>query len=168
MKNKEKILMLCLTFFSIGKIKMAPGTFASLATVFLIFLFDLIFSINLIFFIIFLLLILGLGIYGSNYMLNKKILPGKDPQVIVIDEVAGMGVASIPLLGGVTKVDLISILGFLIAFGGFRFFDIKKVGIIKQIEKLPQGWGIMLDDIMAGFFAAALVMLFQVLLLLLF
>jgi phosphatidylglycerophosphatase A len=41
----------------------------------------------------------------------------------------------------------------LIAFVAFRFFDILKPPPCRQLEKLPAGWGILMDDLMAGVYA---------------
>jgi len=68
-----------------------------------------------------------------------------DPACVVIDECVGMwGVlAWLPQLR--------SMPGFvLLAFGLFRFFDIRKPFFLRQVERLPGGWGIMLDDVGAA------------------
>ena len=69
----------------------------------------------------------------------------KDPSEAVIDEVVGMGIS----LLFVPK----SIALYIVAFLLFRFFDITKIYPIKKFEKLPGGWGIMLDDVVAGIFS---------------
>lgn len=70
---------------------------------------------------------------------------GPDPSIVVIDEIVGMWVAlyAIPL----------SITSVVIAFVLFRAFDIVKPYPAKQVEQYPNGWGIMLDDIVAGIYA---------------
>ncbi|MEA5139716.1 phosphatidylglycerophosphatase A family protein [Arcicella rigui] len=70
---------------------------------------------------------------------------GEDASKIVIDEVAGMclSICLIPF----TWQNL------LIAFVLFRFFDIYKPFNIRNFEKYPNGWGVMLDDVMAGIWA---------------
>ncbi len=72
-----------------------------------------------------------------------RILQIKDPQIIVIDEIAGFTVANF-----LTN----SASGLLIAFVLFRFFDIAKVFPAGRLETLPGGIGIVLDDIMAGIY----------------
>lgn len=70
-------------------------------------------------------------------------LGAEDPQVVVIDEVAGMLVTLIP----VARASLGSILlGFVL----FRALDAGKPGPIRWLERLPRGWGIVLDDVGAG------------------
>jgi phosphatidylglycerophosphatase A len=87
-------------------------------------------------------LITVIGIWSSNVV--SKIW-GKDPARVVIDEVAGMCISL--LLVPVTIRYVISALIL------FRFFDILKPLFIKKLEKLPGGWGIMLDDVLAGVYA---------------
>ena len=77
-----------------------------------------------------------------------KILGLKDPQIIVIDEIAGFAVAAF----------LTSTLpGLIVAFVLFRFFDIAKVYPASRLESLPGGAGIVLDDIMAGLYTFLIV-----------
>jgi phosphatidylglycerophosphatase A len=68
-----------------------------------------------------------------------------DPSEVVIDEVMGMvvAIAFLPL----TPTVLIA--SFLL----FRVFDIAKPFPVRQFEKLPGGWGIVMDDVMAGVYA---------------
>ena len=68
-----------------------------------------------------------------------------DPGIIVIDEMAGMLVAFIAI-----PKELIFIIA---AFILFRFFDIVKPFPINIVENLSSGWGIVLDDFVAGIFA---------------
>lgn len=83
-----------------------------------------------------------LGIWSSNVV--SKIW-GKDPARVVIDEVAGMCISLLFI-----PVTLKYVIAALILF---RFFDIVKPLYIKKLEKLPGGWGIMLDDVLAGVYA---------------
>ena len=73
---------------------------------------------------------------------GKAKAEGHDPQVIVIDEMAGYFAA----LCGVP----FSLVNLGLAFVLFRLFDIFKPFPIKRVEKLPRGWGIVGDDILAG------------------
>jgi phosphatidylglycerophosphatase A len=68
-----------------------------------------------------------------------------DPSIVVIDEIAGMLVSLLFL----PKTWLV----ILIAFFAFRFFDIVKPYPARQLERVPNGWGIMLDDVVAGVYA---------------
>jgi phosphatidylglycerophosphatase A len=76
----------------------------------------------------------------------------KDPQFVVIDEVAGQLVAliGVPLAWK----------SFLATFILFRVFDIVKPPPVRQLEALPEGAGIVLDDVAAGLYALGAVHLF--------
>ena len=71
----------------------------------------------------------------------------KDPQIVVIDEVIGQWIA----LAGAA---LYSPAAWIAAFLLFRAFDIWKPWPVRQLEQLPGGSGIVLDDVMAGIYAA--------------
>lgn len=71
----------------------------------------------------------------------------KDPHVVVVDEVAGQWIA----FAGVTQLNWKSWLGALVLF---RAFDIWKPAPVRQLEAVPGGAGIVLDDAMAGVYAA--------------
>ena len=75
----------------------------------------------------------------------------KDPQFVVIDEVAGQWIALIaaPLAWKT----------FLVGFILFRTFDILKPPPVRQLERLPEGMGIVLDDVAAGLYALAVMQL---------
>jgi phosphatidylglycerophosphatase A len=75
----------------------------------------------------------------------------KDPQFVVIDEVAGQLITLIAVpLGWKT---------FLLGFILFRIFDIVKPPPVRQLERLPEGTGIVLDDVAAGIYALAVMQL---------
>ncbi len=139
------------TFFNIGYLKPGPGTFASLATV---------------------LLWRGLAPYASSHdrviaavvtsiavtlvgipaaTQVARALGKKDPSVVVIDEVAGQMIALIA-----AALDWKSMLAALILF---RVFDITKPFPLRRLEHLPEGTGIMLDDVGAGLYALVLMQL---------
>ena len=69
-----------------------------------------------------------------------------DPPAVVIDEVAGMWVTLLWLPVGWV--------GALAGFLAFRFFDIVKPFPARTAERLPGGWGVMADDLVAGVYAA--------------
>jgi phosphatidylglycerophosphatase A len=70
-----------------------------------------------------------------------------DPQIVVIDEVIGQWIS----LAGAAMYSPAS---WIAAFALFRLFDIWKPWPIRQLEKLPSGTGIVMDDVLAGIFAA--------------
>jgi phosphatidylglycerophosphatase A len=71
----------------------------------------------------------------------------KDPQIVVIDEVVGQWIA----LAGAVRY---SPAAWIVAFLLFRAFDIWKPWPVRQLERLPGGTGIVMDDVMAGIYAA--------------
>ena len=78
----------------------------------------------------------------------------KDPQFVVIDEVAGQWIA---LLG--SPFDWRH---GLIALVLFRLFDITKPFPIRRLERLPEGWGIVFDDVAAGLYALVIASLVRI------
>ncbi len=70
---------------------------------------------------------------------------GRDPGKVVIDEITGMFIT----FGFIPVNFKILWIGFFI----FRAFDIIKPPPIRRLEKLPGGWGIMADDVLAGVYA---------------
>ena len=69
----------------------------------------------------------------------------------MIDEIAGQFIAKLGCVHSDKSTYMF--LSLLLSFVLFRFFDITKVGPIKRFENLPNGIGIMADDIVAGLFA---------------
>lgn len=79
-----------------------------------------------------------------------------DPRPIVIDEAAGQWLTYLVALPFVPLLSFVHLAIFAAAgFFLFRFFDVVKVWPIKAFEKLPGGVGIVADDLAAGYFAAA-------------
>lgn len=81
------------------------------------------------------------GIWAASIVARQ--LGRKDPQVVVVDEVAGMLVTMLP-------VPQLSWRAVAVGFVVFRVLDITKPWPIRELEKLPAGWGIVLDDVAAG------------------
>jgi phosphatidylglycerophosphatase A len=88
-------------------------------------------------------LALLLGIPASTVVARES--GRKDPQFVVVDEVVGQWIA---LLG--SRADWRHA---LIALALFRLFDITKPFPVRQLERLPEGWGIVCDDVAAGLYA---------------
>lgn len=76
---------------------------------------------------------------------------GGDPSPLVMDEFAGQGFTfiAVAFTGDFSYDILLLIAGFVF----FRFFDIKKPLGVDDLQKLPGGWGILVDDLLAGFYA---------------
>jgi phosphatidylglycerophosphatase A len=87
-------------------------------------------------------LILVLGVWSANNMESEW---GEDSPKIVIDEVAGM---CLTLLFIPVRWPYI-LCGLLL----FRFFDIAKPLYIRKMESIPGGWGVMMDDVLAGIYS---------------
>ena len=87
--------------------------------------------------------VLAVGVWSATAA--ERHYGRSDPGVIVIDEIAGMLIALfwIP----VTWV------GLLAGFAAFRVFDIVKPFPVGAAERLPAGWGVMADDVVAGLYA---------------
>ncbi len=152
MKNFTKYFA---TLFGIGFISIAPGTFGSLFTILIWYIFIDFFSIF--YFIVLFLLVLSVSFYLTDiYLHNYK---KKDPSEVIIDEFLGQ---SIPLLFIVN----FNIYEVLIAFVTFRFFDIYKIYPINKLEDLKGSYGVILDDIVAGIYSLIILMLYKILILL--
>lgn len=87
------------------------------------------------------LLLLGVGVVISGEA--EQLRGQKDPPCVVIDEIAGFWLAAFRVPAGITSYALVFLL--------FRALDIWKP--VPQLERLPGGWGIMLDDALAGILA---------------
>lgn len=98
-------------------------------------------------------IIIAIGTWSSN---NVDAIWGKDSSRVVIDEVAGMAITLLFVP--------VNMLFLLTALFLFRFFDIVKPLGIRSMEKLPKGWGVMADDVLAGLYSLVvmqLIILFQ-------
>jgi phosphatidylglycerophosphatase A len=140
------------TFFGIGRMRPGPGTWASAATVVLWAVLahalspwlrtpvaiGLAVAVTLI------------GIPAATQIARGS--GTKDPQFVVIDEIAGQLIAliAVPLAWK----------SFLVGFILFRVFDIVKPPPVRQFEALPEGAGIVLDDVAAGLYALGVMHLF--------
>ena len=137
------ILKFILTGFYIGKIKYAPGTFGTLLAIpifLLIYDFNLITKIS----IVFLLFLISLFLLIQSY--KKQVFKDIDDKSIVIDEVIGYLIFIVFFDN--TLFVLFS--SFLI----FRLFDIVKPYPISLIDKkMKNALGVILDDIIAGLFS---------------
>lgn len=91
-------------------------------------------------------LITLIGVWSSTMV---EQVWGKDPARVVIDEVAGMCISLLFLP--------VSFKYLICALVLFRFFDIVKPLSIRKMELLPAGWGVMMDDVLAGVYTNILV-----------
>ncbi|MBU0743182.1 phosphatidylglycerophosphatase A [bacterium] len=86
--------------------------------------------------------VVALGVPAAGWMERRH---GPDPSLVVCDEVAGMLVTYLGVGTGWA--------GWLAGFFWFRFFDIAKPFPVRRAERLPGGWGITVDDLLAGVYA---------------
>ena len=145
-----KLNKLISTFFYVGFLRPAPGTWGSIAGIILAYI--LLISISFLTFCLIVFFTILIGFWSTKNYIKKNSVKS-DPSEVVIDEVIGQWIAILPL-GYVLKVDEFSNEGlwfvWLWAFVSFRFFDIVKLGLIGWADNLDGAWGVLLDDILAG------------------
>ena len=143
--------MLTATFFGIGWLHPGPGTWGSAATVLLwaVLAHALNPALRLPLAVALAVLAVLVGIPAATRVAHAS--AAKDPQFVVIDEVAGQLIAliSVPLAWKT----------FLAGFILFRVFDILKPPPVRQLERLREGAGIVLDDVAAGLYALGVMQL---------
>lgn len=135
------------TFFGIGRLRPGPGSWASAVTVVLwaalarllspLFLTAVVIALVVV--------VILIGIPAATQVARAS--GRKDPQMVVIDEVAGQLIALIAI-----PLTWKSVVGGFILFRGF---DIVKPPPVRQLEAAPEGAGIVLDDVAAGLYALA-------------
>ncbi len=124
-----------------GYTPVAPGTFGTLVAIPLCYLLS---RLGLVHGILFLGLFTGFAVWMSGEA--EKVFKKKDSSLIVIDEIAGLLVTLFLIPWNVKSV----VIGFFL----FRLMDIAKPFPIRRLEtKLPGGWGVVGDDILAGIYA---------------
>jgi len=95
------------------------------------------------------------GIWAGSR--TEELAGRKDPGKVVVDEVAGQLIATLPLAFFANW----SIAAVMVSFVLFRFFDIVKPYPANRLQDLKGGAGIMFDDLVAGVYAAVLVTIFM-------
>ncbi len=134
----HKIALAIATCGYIGYLPFAPGTWASLFGCILLYLLPGILNHPV---------TVTLITIGSILCINRMQFPEKDPGYIVVDELAGICVTMVGQVPGITNL----LKGFIL----FRIFDIVKPFPVRRLERLPGGYGIVADDLMAGIYANA-------------
>ena len=155
---------LFVTMFGLGKIPKIPGTFGSLATVIVLYFFFHILSISSNIILICLLIIF---IYSFPEVESHiKDDEDKDPKEIIIDEFIGQ---SIPIYlyeisHGTEKSPDEALIFYTICFVLFRFFDIVKPFPVSFFDKnFKNSFGVIMDDVCAGFYVVISLICFMVL-----
>ncbi len=150
----KRLLTSC---FGLGWLPIAPGTWGSLppAVVFALLYY---FGVPAVLIsIVMAVLVLAGAVVCIKFTPVVIAATGKtDPREVVADELAGQAVTflAIPLLAAGTvstsQILTTAVLGFLL----FRLFDIVKPWPGRKLEKLPEGWGVLADDLSSGVYAA--------------
>ncbi|MDF1735394.1 MAG: phosphatidylglycerophosphatase A [Minwuia sp.] len=148
----QRLATFLATFGYSGLIRPAPGTWGSLAALPVGWL--IMWSGGQIALVAAILVTFGVGLWAARvHMRAHRTM--HDPSEIVIDEAAGQWIPLLPF----TTFDPV---GYLLAFVGFRLFDIWKPGPVGWADRRLKGsLGVMADDIVAGIFAVICVLLLQ-------
>ena len=148
------LIKLVPTFFYVGFLRPAPGTWGSLAGISLAYIFIEHTNFPTFCFLLILTIVFG-------FLTTKKYLenyPEKsDPSEVVIDEVIGQWITILPLVYvfNFVRIDNENLwIVWVWAFFSFRFFDILKLGLVSWADNLKGALGVILDDIFAGIAAA--------------
>ncbi|MCB5260643.1 MAG: phosphatidylglycerophosphatase A [Candidatus Cloacimonetes bacterium] len=144
MNTKLSINTLLATFFGIGHVPFAPGTFGSFAA----FAIYLILPASLYagaWSFLFPVAILLLALISVRICYKAEFVLGEDASAIVLDEIWGYFIATLFL----PHNWLIGLYAFLL----FGVFDIAKPFPIYRSQKLKKGWGVVVDDLLAGIYA---------------
>ena len=137
----DRLAIFIATVFGAGYSPIAPGTAGSAVTVLILWLVPF----SRVGLVLFLVAVVVVGTWAAN--VAERRLGGKDPGAIVIDEVAGMtlSVVAFPLTPGVLLA------GFVL----FRIFDVVKPPPARESQRFSGGLGVMIDDVIAGLYALA-------------
>jgi phosphatidylglycerophosphatase A len=155
---------LFVTMFGLGKIRLIPGTFGSLATIIILYVCFHILEINSDFIFVGLIIIF---IYSFSAVTQHTInSENKDPGEIIIDEFIGQ---SIPIYlyeisHGTNKEPNEAIIIYFICFVLFRYFDIMKPFPVSYFDqKYKNSFGVIMDDVCAGFYVVLSLICFMIL-----
>jgi len=138
---------LAIATWGVGYLPLMPGTCGSLVGVgvFLLLKFWLAQVVAIV-------LITWVGIWAATR--TERVMALKDPGIVVVDEVAGQMIALLPV-----SVFGLGWVWIIVSFTLFRLFDIFKPYPARRCESLRGGLGVMMDDLVAGAYAAAVVAL---------
>ena len=154
---------LFVTMFGLGKIPRIPGTFGSLATIIILYIFFHILNLSSIIILIILSIILILSFLAVAIHIKDK--ENKDPKEVIIDEFIGQ---SIPIYlyeisHGTNKSADDAIIFYGVCFVLFRFFDIIKPFPVSYFDKkFKNSFGVIMDDVCAGFYVVLSLICFMV------
>jgi len=141
------------TFCGVGLLRPAPGTWGALAALPVAWALHVLGGFPLM--IAATALVAVLGTWATEQEIAKR--DDKDPPEIVIDEVLGQWIALSPVSAGAwfAGANVLALWpGWIAAFVLFRLFDILKPGPVGRADRMGGVRGVMLDDVIAGIFAA--------------
>ena len=141
----SRLATLLSTWFGCGYFPVGPGTAGSFAAVLMAAAAHQYLGSGRITFLIATLVMIAPAIWSATH--TERMLKREDPGIVVIDEVLGVWVT----LLGATALNWKS---FTAAFILFRIFDVWKPWPVRRFEELPEGTGIIADDLAAGVYAA--------------
>ncbi len=141
----NRLALALATWFGCGYFPWGPGTIGALVAVSIAFVLHVYAGSGRFFFFVLVIVWLVPAIWASTR--SARLVKAKDPGLVVIDEVLGQWLT---LVGAAT----LTWKNFLAAFLLFRVFDIWKPWPIRKIERLPEGYGIVCDDLAAGLYGA--------------
>ena len=157
----KKTNMLLSTFFGCGYLSKIPGTLTSaVTTIFIYVVYEVLDYTDLKYSIIFFILLFFYSFYAVKD--SESEFENKDPRQIVIDEVLGQAMPLILLLylNQNNQLSLQIEIYYFLSFLFFRFFDILKPFPVSYFDKnFKNYFGIIMDDIMAGFYSILLIYL---------
>ncbi|ETX27279.1 phosphatidylglycerophosphatase A family protein [Roseivivax isoporae] len=141
------------TLFGVGLLRPGPGTWGSLAALPLFWALHAAGGIALTLAAV--AAVTAIGFWAVDRATEG--MAEKDPGEIVIDEVAGQWIALLPVSWGAafSGADVLALWpGWVAGFVFFRAFDIWKPWLVGRADRMPGALGVMLDDLVAGAFAA--------------
>ena len=149
----KKFNTLFVTMFGLGKFPKIPGTFGSLATIIILYIFFHIFNLSSNLILLGLIIIFIFSFYAiATHIKNNE---NKDPKEVIIDEFIGQ---SIPIYlyeisHGIKKTADEAVIFYTVCFILFRFFDIAKPFPVNFFDKnFKNSFGVIMDDVCAGFY----------------
>ena len=160
----KTINTLFVTMICLGKVPKIPGTFGSLATVIILYIFFHILNLSSNLVLIFLVVVFILSFSAVAHHIKDN--ENKDPKEVIIDEFIGQ---SIPIYlyeisHGTEKSPNEALIFYGICFVLFRFFDIAKPFPVSFFDKnFKNSFGVIMDDVIAGFYVVLSLICFMVL-----
>ena len=155
---------LFVTMFGLGKVKIIPGTFGSFVTILILYIFFHFLNISSNTILMALIIIFIFSFFAISVHITDS--ANKDPKEVIIDEFIGQ---SIPIYlyeisHGTEKSSDEAIIFYGVCFVLFRFFDIAKPFPVSYFDKnFKNSFGVVMDDVCAGFYVVFTLICFMIL-----